>query len=132
MSIRLKIITPERTFVDTDVAELTAPGMAGEFGVLPEHVTFLGGLDVGVLVYEEGGRKIRIVVEGGYAEVRDDTVTVLADHAEEAATIDPSEAGERLAAAERAVDSGAETPEEMDVLLRRVKSARARVEAAAA
>ena len=132
MALHLKIVTPERTLTDADVSELTAPGTAGEFGVLPQHVTFLGGLDVGVLVYVEEGRKCRVVVDDGYAEVCDDTVTILADRAEPASEIDPSEAGARLAAADRALDEGAETPEEMDVLLHGVKSARARVEAVSA
>jgi F-type H+-transporting ATPase subunit epsilon len=132
MALHLKIVTPERTLTDVDVSELTAPGTAGEFGVLPQHVTFLGGLDVGVLVYVENGQRRRVVVDGGYAEVENESVTVLADRAEEASEIDPSEAGERLAAAQRALDEGADTPDEVDVLLRSVKSARARVEAVSA
>jgi F-type H+-transporting ATPase subunit epsilon len=70
-------VTPERVLADTEVSELTAPGIAGEFGVLPEHVTFLGGLDTGVLSYTDAkGDKHELVVSGGYAEVLDDTVTV--------------------------------------------------------
>jgi F-type H+-transporting ATPase subunit epsilon len=82
MALRLRVVTPSRLVVDTEVTELTAPGSEGELGVLPMHVTFLGQLDVGILRYSEGGAAKQLVVHGGYAEVLDDVVTILADDAE--------------------------------------------------
>jgi len=82
MALRLRIVTPTRLVVDTEVTELTAPGSEGQLGVLPMHVTFLGQLDVGILRYSEGGTAKQLVVHGGYAEVLDDVVTILADDAE--------------------------------------------------
>jgi len=92
MAIRLRIVTPTRLAVDTEVTELTAPGSEGELGVLPLHVTFLGQLDVGVLRYTEGGVAKKILIHGGYAEVIDDVVTVLADAAEFAEEVDTAAA----------------------------------------
>jgi F-type H+-transporting ATPase subunit epsilon len=130
MALHLKIVTPARVLIDAEVSELAAPGMVGEFGVLPEHVTFLGGLDVGVLTYVEGEAKRRVVILGGYAEVEEDVVTVLADDAELADDIDPEEARAALVAAEQALDGGADTPEGVDELLGAVRRAQARVDAA--
>ena len=42
--MRLSVITPERTIVDAEVTEVTAPGEAGQLGVLADHITFLGAL----------------------------------------------------------------------------------------
>ena len=67
MALRLRLITPTRRIVDTDVDEITAPGAVGEFGVLPEHVAFVGELTDGILTYVERGTRKRVVVFGGYA-----------------------------------------------------------------
>jgi F-type H+-transporting ATPase subunit epsilon len=92
MSLRLRVVTPTRLVVDTDVTEITAPGSVGELGILPQHVTFLGQLDVGMLTYASGGQKKRLVVHGGYAEVIGDVVTILADDAEFPEEIDAAAA----------------------------------------
>ena len=53
-SFRLRIVTPERLLLDEEVEEVTAPGAAGEFGVLPDHITFLTTLAPGRLIYRIG------------------------------------------------------------------------------
>jgi F-type H+-transporting ATPase subunit epsilon len=101
--MRLRIVTPVRTMVDTEVSEVIAPGAAGEMGVLPQHVTFLGQLDAGLVRYVAGGKPARVVIGGGYVEIVDDVVTLLADDAEfadqidrEAARVDIANVRERL------------------------------------
>jgi len=130
MALRLRIVTPTRLVVETEVSELTAPGVVGEFGVLPEHATFLGSLDTGTLTYVEGGVKRRLVVHGGYAEVIDDVVTVLADDAEFPEEIDGRSAREDLARIEAELDKDQETREAVDTLLRDRRRAEVRIEAA--
>lgn len=127
--MRLAIVTAERVVVDTDASELTAPGMVGEFGVLPQHVTFLGGLGTGVLTYLSDGRGHKLVVTGGYAEVREDTVTILADEATPAEDIDEAQARRELDEARRAVEAGSEDPETIDTLLASLQRAEAAVRA---
>ena len=87
-SFRLRIVTPERLLLDEEVEEVTAPGVAGEFGVLPDHITFLTALAPGRLIYKTGGQRTVIAIFGGYAEVVDNVMTVLADGAEPARQID--------------------------------------------
>ena len=87
-SFRLCIVTPERLLLDEEVEEVIAPGATGEFGVLPGHITFLTTLAPGRLVYRSGSQRHVIAVFGGYAEVVDNVMTVLADGAEPARLID--------------------------------------------
>ena len=87
-SFRLRIVTPERLLLDEQVEEVTAPGAAGEFGVLPDHISFLTTLAPGRLIYRSGGQRHVIAIFGGYAEVADNVMTVLADGAEPARQID--------------------------------------------
>ena len=79
---RLRVYSPERELVDTDVAEVTAPAAYGEIGVLPDHAALVTALEPGTLSYKEGGRLTRVRIGGGFAEVRDNVMTVLADSAE--------------------------------------------------
>ena len=86
--LRLEIVTPDRAVVSTDVEYVGAPGVLGEFGVLPGHVPFLSALGVGNLHYNKGGKTYYVFVSGGFAEVSGDKVTVLAEVAERAEEID--------------------------------------------
>jgi len=113
---------------DTEVNQLSAPGVAGEFGVLSEHVTFLGGLDTGVLRYTEasGGEHV-LVVSGGYAEVVDDTVTILADSAQPASEIDAQAAARERDQARAVLENSPADTESTDSALAALKLAEARL-----
>jgi F-type H+-transporting ATPase subunit epsilon len=79
---RLRVYSPERQLVDTDVTEVTAPGAYGEIGVLPDHAALVTTLEPGTLSYKDGAKIGRLAIGGGFAEVRDNVMTVLADSAE--------------------------------------------------
>jgi F-type H+-transporting ATPase subunit epsilon len=81
-TLRLRIVTPERLLLDEDVDEVTAPGVVGEFGVLPNHTTFLSALQPGRLMYKRGGQTQVMAISGGFAEVINNVMTVLTDSAE--------------------------------------------------
>ncbi len=86
--IRLKLVTPGRLLLDEEVDEVTAPGALGEFGVLPKHISFLTLLEVGEMSYKQGGERHHLALSGGYAEVLDEVMTVLAGAAEYSDEID--------------------------------------------
>ena len=90
--IRLRVVTPSRLVLDEEVDEVTAPGELGEFGVLPDHIAFLSTLVAGELSYKQGGARHVLVIDGGYAEVLDNVMTVLASAAEFASEIDVARA----------------------------------------
>lgn len=102
-SFRLRIVTPERLLLDEEVEEVVAPGAAGEFGVLPDHIAFLTTLAPGRLIYRAGGQRHVIAIFGGYAEVADNVMTVLADGAEQARQIDLEAARRHLQEVETAI-----------------------------
>ncbi len=81
-TLRLRVVTPERLLLDEDVDEVTAPGTEGEFGVLPNHTTFLSSLQPGRLMYKRSGQTYIMAVSGGFAEVVDNNMSVLTDSAE--------------------------------------------------
>ena len=117
-SFRLRIVSPERLLLDEEVEEVVAPGAAGEFGVLPDHIAFLTTLAPGRLIYKTGGQRHVIAVFGGYAEVADNVMTVLADGAETAKQIDLEAARQACAEAERKL-AGLETDAPEFALARR-------------
>ncbi|MGH7818961.1 MAG: ATP synthase F1 subunit epsilon [Candidatus Binatia bacterium] len=107
-TLSLRILTPEREVLDTAVDSVTAEGVLGQFGVLPKHIAFLTALEPGVLSYgRPGDRAAMIAIKGGYAEVRDDRVTILADEAVRMNDIDAGAARALLERARRRLD---ETP----------------------
>jgi F-type H+-transporting ATPase subunit epsilon len=102
-TLRLRVVTPERQLIDEEVDEVTAPGTAGEFGVLPNHTTFLSSLQPGRLTYKRGGQLYRMAISGGFLEVVDNVVTVLADSAEFANEINAERARTALRRAEESL-----------------------------
>ena len=86
--ISLEFVTPERAIVHDDVDEVELPGEEGYFGVLPGHAPLLAALKVGEMWYRKGTEKHFAFVGDGFAEVLPDRVSVLAQVAERADTID--------------------------------------------
>lgn len=86
--ILFEIVTPERLTFSDEVDEVAIPGVQGEFGVLPGHVPFFSNLQVGEVVAKKDGTLTHFAVSGGFAEVHEDHVIVLAETAERAEEID--------------------------------------------
>ena len=99
--IKLRVVTPSRLVLEEEVDEVTAPGELGEFGVLPNHISFLSTLVAGEMSYKQGAARHSLVIGGGYAEVLDNVMTVLAPAAEFPAEIDTARAQRARERAER-------------------------------
>jgi F-type H+-transporting ATPase subunit epsilon len=99
--LALEIATPTRLAVAATVDEVVLPGVMGYFGVLPGHAPFLSTLGVGELTYRMGRDERHLAVAGGFAEVRNDKVIVLADVAELPEEIDRERAERARERAER-------------------------------
>ncbi len=97
---QLRIVTPRQAVLEEEVREVTAPGALGEFGVLPDHIAFLTSLEIGTLRFRADGEPQRLAIRGGFAEVADNVMTVLADDAAFAEDIDPETVRGELTAAE--------------------------------
>jgi F-type H+-transporting ATPase subunit epsilon len=113
MPLRLDVITAERVVLSEDGLDaVIAPGSEGQLGILPSHAPLMTTLDVGELRARRGSEEIMIAISGGFLEVRDNVVTVLADVAERAEEIDIERA---RAARERAAALLATRESDIDV-----------------
>ena len=83
------VVTPERAVLDERAEFVALPMYDGELGVLPGRAPLIGRLGYGELRVRRGGEVRRFFVDGGFAQVRDDTVTVLTARAQRAEEIDP-------------------------------------------
>ena len=99
--ITLRVVTPSRLVLDEEVDEVTAPGELGEFGVLPNHIAFLSTLVPGELSFKQGATRTALAISGGYAEVLDNVMTVLASSAEFPEEIDVARSQRAKEQAER-------------------------------
>jgi F-type H+-transporting ATPase subunit epsilon len=95
MPLSLQIVTPERVVLSEEgVESITLPGSEGEMTVLPSHAALMSGLRPGPLVVRKGGTETDIALSGGFVEIKDDKVTILADSAERSDDIDAARAEE--------------------------------------
>jgi F-type H+-transporting ATPase subunit epsilon len=90
--IQLEVVTPERRVLNEAVDMVTVPGLGGELGILPGHTPLISQLQTGVLSYTQAGKSFQLHVSGGFVEVRDDLVSVLASVAERPEEIDAARA----------------------------------------
>ena len=97
--INLEVVTPKGPIVSEEVDIVTAPGFAGEFGVLANHAPFLSTIKIGTLRYKKDDTEQELMVSGGFCEVSDNKITFLVESAERGHEIDADRA---LKAKERA------------------------------
>lgn len=110
--LTLEIATPTRLAVSDQVDEVVVPGIEGYFGVLPGHAPFLTTLGIGEITYRKGREEFHLAVAGGFCEVRNDKVIVLADMAERPEEIDRDRAERARQRAEQRL--AGRTQEEID------------------
>jgi len=95
MPLSVEIVTVEKTLLREDgVDEVIAPGVDGQLAVLPQHAAFMTMLAPGELILKRGTEEQPFVVTGGFFEVLNDRIIVLADAAERADDIDIQRAEE--------------------------------------
>lgn len=90
-TLSLEVITPERAVLDkVEVKSMIVPALDGFLGVLPNHAPLVAGLGIGVVKYKEAGsdRYTKLAITGGFLEVSDNRAVLVADAAEQAASID--------------------------------------------
>ena len=116
MPLTVDIVTAERLVLSEEgVDEVVAPGIEGELTVLPMHAPLLTMIKPGVMRIKRGNDETEMAITGGFLEVRNDRVTILADAAERAEEIDVARAEEARKRAERDLEQ-----RETDVDLARV------------
>jgi F-type H+-transporting ATPase subunit epsilon len=113
--LTLQIITPERVlFEEEGVTSVTITGSEGEMTILPSHAALMTELRPGPLLFRKGTDEVDVALSGGFLEVRDDKVVVLADTAERSDEIDQARAEE---ARQRAQTALASREDNMDIAM---------------
>ena len=126
-SLLVEIVSPDRAAYRGEARSFRAPGVEGSFEILRGHAPMLAATQVGpVTVVTTGGDRVTFATSGGFVEVLDDHVIMLAETAEPAGEIDVERA---RAAEERAAErlDAAQTPEEREALQAELDRARNRL-----
>ena len=83
--LSFSLVAPERELFSAEVDQVDAPGAEGDFGVLPGHAPFMTTLREGRVTVKDGATTKLFDIQGGFADVGPDGLTILAEHAVEAA-----------------------------------------------
>ena len=83
--LHFSLVAPEQELYAGDVDQVNAPGSEGDFGVLPGHAPFMTALKEGEVTVIDGGSRRVFRIQGGFADVTAQGLTILAEHATEAA-----------------------------------------------
>ena len=128
-TFQLEVATPERLLINEQVTAAELPGKDGYMTVLPGHAPLLSALGAGVLSYEGGGGPHVMAVAGGFLEVFESRVRVLADNAEFPDAIDTEAARSDYERASKALKHAA-SEADSNAALEAMQRAQARLDAA--
>ena len=112
-TLKLEIVTAESSVFSDEIDAVTAPGIVGQLTILPHHAPLMTVLEQGELRLRKGSEEIFLVISGGFLEVLDNRVVILADTAERPEEIDVERAE---AAKRRAEERISEHRGELDLL----------------
>ena len=129
--IALEVVTPERRVLAESVDMVTVPGLGGELGILPGHTPLISQLQTGVLTYVQDGKNFSLHVSGGFVEVRDDHVSVLAEVAERPDEIDAARAKLSRDRLEKQLNAWSGTEEDFEIARAKLERSVVRLQLAA-
>ena len=129
-NLQLTIVTPEKMVVTGEVDQVNVPGVGGDMGILYDHAPILTTLRPGKVSYQQDTETIFLVVSGGYLEVTDNRVIVLAETAEFLDEIDRTRAEAARGKAEEMLANANLTDEEFAKAQKKLFRAVARLEGA--
>lgn len=103
MTLHIQVVTPEKEILSEEVDEVIVPTTTGELAILPHHVPLLTQMAPGELQIKKSGKTEHLVVVGGFMEVGNNTITVLADYAVHGKDISEAAAQQAKERAEKAM-----------------------------
>ena len=74
--LKLRIIAPDRMVFEGEVESVTLPGSVGSFTVLNNHAPIISSLEKGLIKYENANGLVEVVVNSGFAEVKDNILSI--------------------------------------------------------
>jgi F-type H+-transporting ATPase subunit epsilon len=114
MSLKIRVITPERIVWNTSADAVMLPSISGQLGILTNHTPLITSLDIGVLRLKLGETWKPIIILGGFAEVEDDEVTVLVNGVEEVTSGDVNLAKSALEQASKQLENATTDKEKIE------------------
>ena len=107
-TLNFELVSPERKLASAEAEAVTIPGMMGDLTAMANHAPFLTNLRPGYVVARSGTSEQGYFVTGGFAEISDNTVSVLAEQAVEDSAVDAAWLDARIAEAETALEEALE------------------------
>jgi len=105
--LQVELVTAEGRVLSEEADFVRAPGLAGELGILPQHIPLMTPLKTGEVLVRNDNREEFLFVAGGFLEVLPDKVVILADAAERAEDIDEARAEESRRRAQQLLEQRA-------------------------
>ena len=99
-TVEVSVVTPDGPVYNGEAEMVSTKAQSGELGILPNHIPMVAPLQIGAVRLKKDGKTEFVAVSGGFLEVRPDKVTILAQTAELAETIDLARAKAAKARAE--------------------------------
>ncbi|AZV38825.1 ATP synthase F1 subunit epsilon [Komagataeibacter xylinus] len=132
MSIKVKIVSPEKVLFAHDADMAVMPGAEGDIAAMPDHAPLMLTLRGGVVdIYEGDAVTNRFFVAGGFADIAPSHCTILADRATKLEDLSVDDAEARLAGLEKSYEEADKmNVPALDILMDKIQSARAEIEAA--
>jgi F-type H+-transporting ATPase subunit epsilon len=116
-TLHVEVVTAERELYRGDATMVNAPGSEGQLGILPQHAALLTMLKPGAMRIELNDAEEPLFISGGFLEVNNNVVTVLADTAEYAEEIDEARAEEARRRAQERLEQATSEQERAEVLV---------------
>jgi len=101
MNLILEIITPENVVYKDEVNEVVVPTVDGEIAILPNHINLLTQINPGELIVKKGSSNQSLAIMGGFLEINNNKISILADYAIKAENIQIAQAQEAKKRAEK-------------------------------
>jgi len=111
--LQFSLVSPERELFNGEVDQVDVPGTEGDFGVLPLHAPFMAAIRTGAITVFNDGVETKYMIQGGFADVTPDGLTVLAERATPLEDVDAEALAAEIASAEQALED-AEGDDKLD------------------
>ncbi len=109
-TFKFELVSPERVVLEADAEQVVVPGSEGDFAILPQHAPIVSTLRPGILNIDLPDGSKRVYVDGGFAQMDNETLTILVERSLVVDEVDADTIADEVAAAEKAL-SGATSDE---------------------
>jgi len=129
MTLNIRVIAPDKIVWDAQAEEIILPSSTGQLGILSGHIPLLTALDIGVMRVRISKEWKPIILLGGFAEVKNNNITILVNGAEEIDNINLDDAKDKLNRATQLLEEAESSKEKIEAT-QMLRKAKARLQAA--